>query len=392
MSKQRPQLAVWHNLPSGGGKRALMQQVRKLAEWADLHLYTTTLVDDSFCPIEPHCVSVTRFPIDPNLFFGWAKITRQWRQGSQAWLAAQAAADQINAHPYLATFVLACQIEHTPSVLRFLKGRSVYYCNEGLREYYEPRPKLEGLKDVLGRILKRPSLLRRYWRDQQAMKAATVVIANSLATQNKLRDWYGVETPVCYPGVDTSVFKPHDKQPNYQGFLSVGRLNQLKGHDFVIRVLGALPKKYRQLTIAFDQDGQAERQRLIALAKTEAVELTFAHRVSEAELCRLYQTSWAVICGQHREPFGLVPIEAMACRGLVCAVAEGGFLETILPDKTGLLVPRDPVQAAAQLLAVLEDAQQTEKIRSAGLADVQARWSWTEHAKQLVKYLQPEND
>jgi glycosyltransferase involved in cell wall biosynthesis len=384
-SSPRPAIALWHNLPSGGGKRALMEQVKRLAKEVDIDLFTTTLVDDSFCPIEPYCRSVVRYPVSPNPFKMWKRIKRRWQQADEIYALSKKVAKVMMEGSYDAYYISPCQIEHTPSLLRFLQGKKIYYCQEGLREYYEPQPSLEGLKDVVGRLLKQPELIRRMWRDKRAMRSGAKILVNSQNTQRIIQRWYGVKTTVCYPGVDTEVFFPPTKKPtNRNTFLSVGRLNQLKGHDFVIQVIANLPEAYRVLTIVHDQEGSAERSRLEALAKELKVTVHFAHRVSEKELRELYQTCWAVICGQKREPFGLIPLEAMACGALVCAVAEGGFLETVTDGVNGMLVPRDPQVAASQLEAMLPTA---DVIRDRATHAVQEKWNWETHCRQLLEYL-----
>lgn len=386
----RPRIALWHNLPSGGGKRALMEQVKRLSKTCDIDLYTTSLVDDSFCPIEPYCNTVHTFSVRENPYKGWKAIKVRWKQGTDMYRIAQESGTQINQGGYDAAYVASCQIEHTPTVLRLLTGNRVYFCQEGLRTYYEPQPPLEGIKDVVGRLLKQPELLRRMWRDRMAMKSGAQILVNSKTTQQTIARWYGVESTICYPGVDTKIFFP-PQQPvlssERETFFSVGRLSHLKGHDFVIEVLGHLPPKYRVLTIAYDQEGPAEQRRLTQLAAQKGVTLHLKHRIPEKALREFYQSAWAVMCGQRREPFGLIPIEAMACGGFVCAVAEGGFRETIQDGTTGILVERNPGAAAVKLKKFLDNEQAQEKIRVQGAACVREEWSWEKHCERLLHYL-----
>lgn len=388
----RPRIALWHNLPSGGGKRALMEQVKRLKRDIDIDLYTTTLVDDTLFPIAPHCQKVTCYPVTSGGTKGWDRIRRRYRQAADLFRVTDKAAAAIDLGGYHAVLVASCMVEHSPSLLWKLRTRTVYYMQEGLREWYEEQPALEGIKDVVGRTLKHPELIRRMLRDKRAVRAANTLVTNSRYTQSLIQRWYGMNSTVCYPGVDTEVFYPFqkpvsEKERHAYGFLSVGRLSRVKGHDYVISVLGALPSQYRLLTIAFDQDSGTERDRLSTLATELGVTVRFSYRMPQDELRHGFQTALAVVCGQHREPFGLIPIETMACKGLVAATEEGGFQETIQDGVTGFFLPRDPVAAASRLLATLQDSKLTAKLRTQGHADVQSRWTWEVHAKQMKQYL-----
>ncbi|HEU0317526.1 MAG TPA: glycosyltransferase, partial [Solirubrobacteraceae bacterium] len=67
---------------------------------------------------------------------------------------------------------------------------------------------------------------------------------------------------------------------------------------------------------------------------------------------------------------------AMACATPVVAVAEGGLVETVRHDDTGLLVARDPAALGGALARVLDDPQLAGRLGAAGRARVVADWSW----------------
>ncbi|MBV9592651.1 MAG: glycosyltransferase [Actinobacteria bacterium] len=143
--------------------------------------------------------------------------------------------------------------------------------------------------------------------------------------------------------------------------LSIGRLVARKGHDDAIRVIAAHPQA--ELLIvggpeagAFESDSEVRRLRALAreLKMEDRVRLT--GRLAQAELPALLRSADAVLCLPWYEPFGIVPLEAMACGVPVIGSAVGGLLDTVRDGDTGLLVPpRDVPAASAAVTELLED-------------------------------------
>jgi glycosyltransferase involved in cell wall biosynthesis len=77
------------------------------------------------------------------------------------------------------------------------------------------------------------------------------------------------------------------------------------------------------------------------------------------------------------EPFGIVPLEAMACGAVVVVSAVGGHLDTVLDGVTGLHVPpREPVALAACLRSLLAETGRRRALGAAGLDRARSRYSW----------------
>jgi glycosyltransferase involved in cell wall biosynthesis len=76
------------------------------------------------------------------------------------------------------------------------------------------------------------------------------------------------------------------------------------------------------------------------------------------------------------EPFGIVVVEALACRRPVVASSVGGIQEIIDNERSGIIVEPDrPEQLAEAVLRVLEDATLRERIANAGLRRVEEHFS-----------------
>ena len=91
----------------------------------------------------------------------------------------------------------------------------------------------------------------------------------------------------------------------------------------------------------------------------------------------LLRSADLVVCSPWYEPFGIVPLEAMACGVPVVASAVGGMLDTVVDSVTGALVtPRDPVALAEVIGPLLESPSRRAELARAGLDRVRSRYSW----------------
>ena len=81
----------------------------------------------------------------------------------------------------------------------------------------------------------------------------------------------------------------------------------------------------------------------------------------------IFRSADAVVCAPWYEPFGIVPLEAMACGVPVVAAAVGGLRDTVVDHATGLHVPpRDPEAIAAALAMLLGDPALRTELGGAG--------------------------
>jgi glycosyltransferase involved in cell wall biosynthesis len=166
-------------------------------------------------------------------------------------------------------------------------------------------------------------------------------------------------------GVDLRLFtmagpaedRPHDRHR----VVVVTRLVERKGVGNVVEALGRLPGV--ELVVAGGPDRRhlrrhREANRLLALAEEHGVadRVQLRGRVAHEDLPPILRSAdVAAICPWY-EPFGIVPLEAMACGVPVVASAVGGMLDTVVDGMTGLLVPpRCPERIAEALDALLGD-------------------------------------
>lgn len=195
-------------------------------------------------------------------------------------------------------------------------------------------------------------------------------------------------------GVDLGLFTPGgpgggDAGPHRVVVLS--RLVERKGVDTAIRALAHLPGTV--LAVAggpprggLDADPEVRRLRSVARDAGVADRVEFLGRLGRAEVPPLLRSADLVAALPWYEPFGMVPLEAMACGIPVVASAVGGHLDTVVDGVTGTLVPpRDPEAAAAAVRALLDDPARRAAMGFAAGDRARARYSWARVAADTAE-------
>lgn len=192
-------------------------------------------------------------------------------------------------------------------------------------------------------------------------------------------------------GVDTSVFTPDGPVARRNGrprLLALGRLVERKGVATVIAALARL--RDAELVVAGgpghrDLDTSEDYRLLREAAHLHGVteRVIFTGSVARADVPPLIRSADVVVCTPWYEPFGIVPLEAMACGIPVVASAVGGLTDSIVDQQTGWLVPaRDPVALASALGQLLADPAKRAALGAAGVERARRRYSWRRVAAQ----------
>jgi glycosyltransferase involved in cell wall biosynthesis len=104
----------------------------------------------------------------------------------------------------------------------------------------------------------------------------------------------------------------------------------------------------------------------------------FTGRLDHDRLPAVIRSCDLVVASPLYEPFGIVPLEAMACAVLVVGTAVGGLLDTVVDGVTGLLVrPGDPPALAAAIATLLADDRLRIAMGAAGQRRVKDHFRWT---------------
>lgn len=188
----------------------------------------------------------------------------------------------------------------------------------------------------------RPSLCR--W-DYKAAQRVTHFVANSRNVQERIHRFYGRDSVVIYPPVDTERFTLAAGQTRYDFFLFVSQLVPYKRADLLVKAFNA---SNRRLVIIGDGP---ELPRLKAMTGSN---IRFwgsqpQHVVVEA----MQQCKALVFAGE--EDFGIVMAEALACGTPVVAFGRGGAAEIVEHGRTGVLFQQQTAASLAGALDLLDE-------------------------------------
>ncbi|OHB17670.1 MAG: hypothetical protein A2913_01745 [Parcubacteria group bacterium RIFCSPLOWO2_01_FULL_40_65] len=168
----------------------------------------------------------------------------------------------------------------------------------------------------------------RIW-DYQAAQRPNYFIADSENVRQRIKKYYGRESKVIYPPLETVKFYVSKKPKEY--FLMVGRMVPYKRFDIAIEAFSKLPDE-KLLIIG---DGPELKKLKAKSQKLKVNNVKFLGRVSESELPKYYAGCKALIFPQE-EDFGIALLEAMASGRPVIAYRGGGAPETVEEGETGL--------------------------------------------------------
>jgi starch synthase len=286
------------------------------------------------------------------------------------------------------------------------------------------------------------------WMERTAVLDADAIVAVSNGTKADILKAYPDVDPkrihVIYNGIDlqhyqytpeTSALEKYGVDPEKPYVLFVGRITRQKGVTHLVDAIRYLPAGTQVVLcagapdtpeIAAEMRAKVETVRKYTPGSQEAVVENFTppgvtppghsiatgdptgtghnlvwieQMVTKEEAIQLYSHCAVFCCPSVYEPFGIINLEAMACRAPVVASATGGILEVVVEGATGHLVPFEADEAtsfpadpekfardlAARITALLKDPAKAKAMGEAGRKRVEDHFSWTAIAAQTVR-------
>jgi starch synthase len=291
------------------------------------------------------------------------------------------------------------------------------------------------------------------WMERTAILEADAIVAVSNGTKDDILKAYPDVDPsrihVIHNGIDLQQYQytpeigaleKYGVDPEKPYVLFVGRITRQKGVTHLVDAIQYLPPGTQIVLcagapdtpeIADEMRTKVEAVRRFTPGSQRAVVENFApdgghstatgdptgtghnlvwieQMVTREEAIQLYSHCAVFCCPSVYEPFGIINLEAMACKAPVVASATGGILEVVVDEKmsaggrseaTGHLVafdadplttyPTNPAQFAKDLAAriteLLHDPAKCKRMGEAGRRRVEEHFSWTAIAAQTIK-------
>jgi glycosyltransferase involved in cell wall biosynthesis len=390
-------IAVWYNLPTGGARRALYDHVRGLHERGHHVECFRPQVDSKGWMSMP----VTEHEI-PQRIIGdeTSYLKRVIKHVARPTLAIKAMEDhsaevakRVKSGGFDILFANTCCQYHSPFIGRYVDLPKLLYLQEPNRFLYEALPHLAWLGAPAGSSWRRRvrayfdlfALRRQANEELLNAKAFDRILVNSYFSRESVARVYGIDSQVCYLGIDTDHFTPADAPK--QGFiLGVGAIVGPKRVDLVIRAVGALEGEKPKLVWAGNYTDETYLHELRELAASVKVDVEFRFLIPDSELLDLMRTTSCVIYAPKLEPFGYVPLEAASCGAPVVTVAEGGLRES-MAEGYGYIADPTPEAIAKKIRWVLDNQSEVvSQVRSnrAGLVE---KWNLSAGVDRLEKNL-----
>jgi starch synthase len=253
------------------------------------------------------------------------------------------------------------------------------------------------------------------WMEETAILDADAIIAVSQGTKaDILRAYPGVDPErihVIYNGIDLAEYQKTSDTKALIDYgvdlavpyvLFVGRITRQKGVTHLVDAIRHLPKETQVVLCAGAPDTPeiaAELRQKVDDARQHHPRIVWIEKmVTKPEAIQLYSNARVFCCPSVYEPFGIINLEAMACRAPVVASATGGIKEVVVDGETGYLVPfdQDPVTSfplapekfardlAKGINDLLEDFEKCKRFGDAGRRRVEKIFSWTAIAHQTI--------
>ncbi len=257
------------------------------------------------------------------------------------------------------------------------------------------------------------------WMERTAILDADAIVAVSKGTREDILRAYPEVDPervhVIYNGIDlaeyrktpeTSALVEFGVDPSVPYILFVGRITRQKGVTHLVDAVRHLPADTQVVLCAGAPDTPeiaAELRQKVDEARQHHPRIVWIEKmVTKPQAIQLYSNCRVFCCPSVYEPFGIINLEAMACRAPVVASAVGGIKEVVVDGETGYLVPfdQDPVTSfptdpetfardlAARLNQLLEDPEACRRFGDAGRKRVEDIFSWTAIAQQTIHLYQ----
>ncbi len=265
---------------------------------------------------------------------------------------------------------------------------------------------------------KREQLGRGYdassWVEKTAIEMADAIIAVSNETKDDVLKYFDVDEDkikVIYNGINLEEYVATNKTSTLEEYgidktkpyvLFVGRITRQKGIIHLVNAIKYINPDTQIVLCAGAPDtpeiAKEMEDSVNKVKQTRNNVIWIDEMLDKTQVIQLYSHADVFCCPSIYEPFGIINIEAMACKTAVVASAVGGIKEVVIDSETGILVPVEQQNVApfepinpdkfAKDLAdgvnkVINNKELRESMAEKGRIRVEEHFDWIAIAKQV---------
>jgi starch synthase len=238
------------------------------------------------------------------------------------------------------------------------------------------------------------------WIERNGVENADRVIAVSAEMKEDILRYYDIasnKVEIIHNGIDLRQYQPvsdrsYLEQKRIDGpyLLFVGRISRQKGILQLLDAMGELQGSGLKLVLCASAPDTPELEAEVRQKVAGRPEVIWINEmVSKEKVIQLYSHAEMFVCPSVYEPFGIINLEAMACKAPVVASRVGGIKEVVVHGETGILVePDQPSELAGAIRKLAGDRQLREKFKEAGRQRVEQYFGWDVIARKTVELYQ----
>jgi glycosyltransferase involved in cell wall biosynthesis len=359
-------IAVFHELPRGGARRAINEYCGYLKKSNVVDLFIVdevrNIAEDKFYS------SVYFYKFSPKNWTGNDWKTRIYKDSIELiklYSLNGKIAGEIDKNKYDIILVSASRYIEAPFITRFLTTPFVFYIHDPYyRIIYDSMLRVSKNLDFIRYNYERLNRLIRKILDKQNISRIKLCLVPSKFIGKLFTRTYGKNCKVVYYGVDTELFKPLSIKRDIDIFY-IGSSAPIDGYTLVRQSIELMKFKPKTRILLSDKEWIAD----------------------DKKLANLYQRSKVLLATAYNEGLGAVPLEAMACGVPVVATNEAGHKETVKDKVTGYLLERNAKIIAEKLDWLFSHPKDLKKIGDDARSVMIKEWSWDSRSQDLLNVL-----
>ena len=249
---------------------------------------------------------------------------------------------------------------------------------------------------------------RHDWERRIAQEATSVISTSPVERDDIVRlfDIPADKISVIPVGVDTVQFRPYNTKSirkklglptDKRIVLYAGRLEWRKGIGTLVQSISDLREKWQDIALYIIGGGSTKSSKRLDADELQRIEqiidelgikdrVHFLGAKQQSEIAKYYAAADVCAVPSYYEPFGIVPIEAMACGTPVVASRTGGMQYTVEDGITGhLAIPQCPIDLGAKIHTVLERGK--DAYTEAARHRILQHFAWPTIARSVAAHL-----